>query len=366
VTTSRRRVVHILAGLYPSGMERMLVSAAPYWQEAGWQVEIIGQGNDHPFASDLMSAGYHLSYVRSLRTAAGLGDLARLLRVTKPDVIHMHTEQAHGPISLVARVTSPRAGLVQTVHNIFNFRGVTVPRRRLQHSVARLVGTKFVAPSSEVADNELKNWGLTCQVIENWVADEFARAAHIDKRSTIAESPLRIAMVGNCSEVKNHEIVLRAALAVPRVVVVHVGRNSAATDEERDLARQLEGKRQLHMLGGRTDVTAILQSVQAFAMPSLVEGMGVALAEALCMGLPCIISDAPGLQWAASEPGVLVARDVDSWTKLLTRLSRDNAFMSFIASVAQSGIDRQGRRFSARRGVMEYAGVYAEVSRGRQ
>jgi glycosyltransferase involved in cell wall biosynthesis len=346
-------------------MERMLVSAAPYWQEAGWQADVIGQGNDHPFANDLTSAGYRVSVVRSLRTAAGLGDLARLLRATKPDVVHMHTEQAHGPISLVARITLPRAGLVQTVHSMFNFQGVTVPRRRLQHAVSRLVGTQFVAPSCEVADNERQNWGLTCQVVENWVADEFANDAHIDNRSTMLKAPLRVAMVGNCAVVKNHQVVLRAALAVPRVVVVHVGGSSAATKEEEELARRLEGKQQLQMLGARTDVTAILQSVQVFAMPSLLEGMPVALAEALCMGVPCIISDAPGLRWAAQEPGVLVARDADDWTKFLQWLSHDNAFVSSLTSAAQSGMDGQCQRFSARRGATEYADVYAKVNRRR-
>ena len=365
MTAARRRVVHILGSLYPSGMERMLVAAAPYWQEAGWEADVIGQGNDHPFANDLTSAGYHVNFVRSLRTAAGLGDLARLLRATKPDVVHIHTEGAHGPVSLVARVTLPRVRLVQTIHAMFNFHGVTVARRRLQHAVARLVRTSHVAPSWDVADNERENWGLPCQVIENWVADEFSQDAHIDKRSATAEAPLRVAMVGNCAEVKNHQMVFRAALGVPRVVVVHVGGSSAATQEERALVRQLEGKLQLEMLGARTDVAAILQSTQVFAMPSLREGMGVALAEALCIGLPCIISDAPGLQWAAREPGVLVARDTNDWIRLLRRLSEDDAFRSSVTSAAQERTARHRERFSARRGVTEYAAIYANVRRGR-
>jgi glycosyltransferase involved in cell wall biosynthesis len=361
VTATRRRVVHILGCLYPSGMERMLVAAAPFWQEVGWHADVVGQGSDHPFADDLTSAGYHVHVVRSLRTAAGLGDLLRLLRALKPDVVHIHTEGAHGPASLVARVTLPKVGLVQTVHAMFNFQGMTVARRRLQHAVARLVGTHFVAPSWDVAENERKNWGLSCQVIENWVSDEFAHNVHIDKPSMALKTPLRVAMVGNCAEVKNHQIVLRAALELPRVVVVHVGVSSAATEEERALIRQLEGQMQLEMLGARTDVAAILQSAQVFAMPSLREGMGVALAEALCIGLPCIISDVPGLQWAAREPGVLVARDPSDWIRLLRRLSHDDPLMTSITSAAQAGTTRQCERFSARRGVTEYAALYANA-----
>jgi glycosyltransferase involved in cell wall biosynthesis len=344
-------------------MERMLVSAAPYWQETGWQAEVVGQGNDHPFADDLTTAGYNVRYVRSLRTTAGLGDLARLLRATRPDVVHIHTEEAHGPVSLVARGTLPNVGLVRTIHNVFNFRGVTVARRRLQNTMARLVGTYHVAPSWDVADNERKNWSLNCKVIENWVADEFSHDMHSDRRSITAETPLRVAMVGNCSDVKNHQMVLRSALALPRVVVVHVGGILAATQEEQVLVRQLEGQSRLEMLGARTDVAAILHGSQVFAMPSLHEGMPVALAEALCTGLPCLISDAPGLHWAASEPGVLVARDGSDWIKLLGRLSQDETFISSSTSAAQADSARQRERFSARRGVTEYAAVYGHVSR---
>jgi len=347
-------------------MERMLVSAAPYWKEAGWRVEIIGQGDEHPFASDLKSAGYHVNYVRSLRTAAGLGDLARLLRATRPDVIHIHTEQAHGPISFVARVTLPRVGLVRTVHNVFTFQGVTAVRRRLQHTMARLVGTRHVAPSWDVAENERANWGLGCLVIENWVADEFSHDPGNDKQFQPIEGPLRVALVGNCSEVKNHQLTLGAAIEVPGVIVVHIGGDSGAPAEEQALVRRLEGESRLEMMGARTDVADILQDSQIFAMPSLHEGMPVALAEALCIGLPCIISDAPGLQWAAPDPGVLVARNLNDWVSLLGRLSDDDSFITSLISTAHADRIRQRERFSARRGVAEYAAVYAQAAQRRR
>ena len=179
-----------------------------------------------------------------------------------------------------------------------------------------------------MADNEREKWGLTCQVIENWVADEFVRDLDIDGPSPTPEAPLRVAIVGNCAEVKNHQVVLRASRGLPRVTVVHVGGSSAATEEEQALVRRLEGESRLEMMGARTDVAHILQDSQIFAMPSLHEGMPVALAEALCIGLPCIISDAPGLQWAAPDPGVLVARNLNDWVSLLGRLSDDDSFIT--------------------------------------
>lgn len=361
VTEGQPSVTHILASLQPSGMERMLVAAAPYWSETGWEVNIIGQGDDHPYANALISAGYHIEYVRSLRTRAGLGDLARVLRATRPDVVHIHTEAAHGPVSLVARIVLPKARLVRTVHSLFRFRGIVVVRRCIQHAIARMVGTHHVAPSSDVAHNERENWGLSCQVIENWVSDEFAQGGSSTYALTSRGAPLRVVMVGNCAAVKNHQVVLSAALMLPRVVVVHVGDNSAMTDDEGRAGRQLGSKFRLELLGVRLDVATILNDSQVFAMPSLHEGMGVALAEALCIGLPCIVSDAPGLRWAHDEPGVLVARDINDWVNILGRLSDDDLFRSSVASAARAGAIRQRERFSARRGVAEYVAIYTDA-----
>ena len=53
-------------------------------------------------------------------------------------------------------------------------------------------------------------------------------------------------------------------------------------------------------------------------MPSLHEGMPVALAEALVVGLPSVVSDAPGFRWASVLDGVTaLPHDVDQWTRAI-------------------------------------------------
>ena len=43
--------------------------------------------------------------------------------------------------------------------------------------------------------------------------------------------------------------------------------------------------------GLREDVSDLLQALDGFAMPSLMEGLPVALVEAQAAGLPCVVSD---------------------------------------------------------------------------
>lgn len=358
-----RHVIHVLGSLRASGMERMLVSGAPYWQESGWRASIIGQGHDHPFLDELKGAGYPVDIVGDLRKMTELRGFVRVLRVRKPHVVHIHTEAAHGPVCVAARVALPHVGLVRTVHNVFRFEGMTAARRRIQHAMTRAAKTCHVAPSRDVARNERELWGLSCRVIENWVSDEFLSANPRRIQRACSNLPMRIAVVGHCSEIKNHQLLLRAVLDVPGIEVIHIGETSSAPPEEDTLVRELESQSRIRMLGPTTDVARVVASCHLFAMPSLHEGMPVALAEALSLGLPCIISDAPGLRWAACEPGTRIARDLEDWRSLLRRFSQDHEFRASATSEARARVVRNRERFSPRRGVRQYCELYADVAR---
>ena len=67
------KVVHLLASLRPSGMERMLVSAAPGTSpQAGVESVVVGQGLDHPFAGELRDAGYSVRTIPRVKSAEGM------------------------------------------------------------------------------------------------------------------------------------------------------------------------------------------------------------------------------------------------------------------------------------------------------
>ncbi|GAA4455991.1 hypothetical protein GCM10023156_30730 [Novipirellula rosea] len=50
----------------------------------------------------------------------------------------------------------------------------------------------------------------------------------------------------------------------------------------------------VHLLGWRDDVDQLLPAFDLFVLPSLWEGMPLAILEALACGLPCIVTDIPG------------------------------------------------------------------------
>ena len=69
-----------------------------------------------------------------------------------------------------------------------------------------------------------------------------------------------------------------------------------------EFSEKLGIQKQIHFLGYRSDVPQLYQAADAFALPSLREGLSRSLMEAMASGLPCIVSNIRG-NWDLIEHG---------------------------------------------------------------
>ena len=73
-----------------------------------------------------------------------------------------------------------------------------------------------------------------------------------------------------------------------------------------------------------SDLPALLAGAAALAYPSLYEGFGIPVIEAMACGAPVIASTAPGLDGAAGDAALRVpARDVSAWTTAMIQIVED-------------------------------------------
>ena len=347
--------LHLMSSLKYSGMERMFQSSAGKWEANGWEVIIVGQGNDHPFADKLSAAGYRVRFIRKIRSFGGLFDFARMLVNLNPAVVHIHAESMHGPVSLLVRILRPRLQIIHTIHSTFNFTGFIRFKRLCQHAMLKLARVKSVSVSSEVAINESVNFHLKSQIIENWISDSF-----FDSRSKNIEystEPFVIGLVGNCSSIKNHSELLEAISKLSGFKVLHIGSESEAPVSELQFLDLLEQEKKLIRYGEQPHVQDLLRECHLFAMPSTHEGFGMALAEALALGIPCFISEARGLFWAHNLPGVKVVKNSTGWVSALQELNLDFLLQERAKALNSRALYQE--RWSADRGVSEYVRVYS-------
>ncbi|HFF3529337.1 TPA: glycosyltransferase family 4 protein, partial [Escherichia coli] len=85
-------------------------------------------------------------------------------------------------------------------------------------------------------------------------------------------------------------------------------------------------KKRLLLLGWRNDIPNILKASDVFVLPSLWEGMPLAILEAQSTGLPCIVSNINGNNCLVKNEfdGFLIElNDIDSFINALVRVTDD-------------------------------------------
>lgn len=129
-------------------------------------------------------------------------------------------------------------------------------------------------------------------------------------------------------------------------------------------AREAGLSKRVHFLGWRSDAPALMAALDILLVPSLWEGFGLVLLEAMAQQTPIIASNVSAIPEVVSDrqTGLLVApRDVKGLKDALTELLKDSALRQHMGLI---GRDRLESAFSAGRMVNETIDLYHTISNG--
>jgi len=138
-----------------------------------------------------------------------------------------------------------------------------------------------------------------------------ARKAEIRSALEIPSESIVIATVGRLTAVKGQDTLIRAIAECLRhgekVFILILGEGELRSDLE-TLSAELGIAEAIRFLGWRSDVASVIDACDIFCLPSLNEGMGKAIVEAMAMGKPVIASDVGGIPDLVipGENGILV------------------------------------------------------------
>jgi glycosyltransferase involved in cell wall biosynthesis len=123
-------------------------------------------------------------------------------------------------------------------------------------------------------------------------------------------------------------------------------------------AADLEISERTHFLGWRSDTAQLLMAYDLLLMPSLWEGFGLVVLEAMSKRLPVIASDISALPEVVvhQETGLLVPpKDPDALADAIRSLANDRSLRAHMGLVAE---DRVETHFSVARMAQETIAVY--------
>ncbi|HEY8150835.1 MAG TPA: glycosyltransferase family 4 protein [Vicinamibacteria bacterium] len=307
------RIAHLIESDGPGGAERMLAHLARTLQDAGaWNVAFLPADGEGWLARELEESGVAIEYYRLPRplSPAAARSLEAALRRHRVEVAHSH----EFTMAVYGAWASWRAGIphVITMHGSSYYAARF--RRRLAMRAAVALSGRTVAVSASLSRRLGHDLGMDpsrVMMISNGVPRVARGETTLRGELGLRPEDRLLVSVGNLYPVKGHRHLIDAlALIAGRHPSVHVAIAGRGEMEDALLtrARDLGVADRVHLLGLRTDVAAVLAAADVFVLPSLSEGLPLALLEAMFAGCPIVASDVGevGTALAQGEAGVLV------------------------------------------------------------
>jgi glycosyltransferase involved in cell wall biosynthesis len=381
------RVGVVIEGLGRGGAERLLVDVARGIDQRRFALHVYTLFSAHrDYAPTLRELGVSeicLAIAGPRRIPSAVLSLRRLFAQDRIDIVHTHLCFAHVAGRIAARtrglavVSTAHDADYETVVRLGN-PGLTrskqwllqrVDRCTLAISRARLVGV-----SRHVAESMCRRLSVPpdrVRVIYNAVdTGIFRPAAPQEKQCVRSELGVRsgqhlILCAGRMTRQKGQGTLLAAAAQLHprdcalRVVLVGDGAERSAYAEQ---ARMLGLTDVVTFLGIRSDVPRLMAASDLVVVPSLHEGFGLVLAEALACGVPVVAS--------RTGPMPEVVRDGVTGLLFEPTNSGDLARMMSLllgdphrrAEMGRQGRDDACRRFSLPRMVREIEALYEDLA----
>jgi glycosyltransferase involved in cell wall biosynthesis len=253
--------------------------------------------------------------------------LRRLIRTERYDIVHFHTKRAHALSLWLGRV-HPGVKYVVT-------RRMDYPVRRswYHHYLYNRQVDGIVAISEEIA-RLLAEGGVRrekIRVIHSGIDPAPFERARVGRKS----GPPVIGTVAVLEERKGHRFLLEAAALLKRQGHRLNYRFAGAGSERKrleNMAVELGLKEEVVFAGFVSDMPSFLSTIDVFVLPSIHEGLGVAVLEAMAAGKPVVATRVGGLPELVD----------DRVTGLLVPPKDSSALASAISHViSQSGLKQE-------------------------
>lgn len=361
-------VVHLIEALGPGGAERLLYTNLKHFDPARVRSTVITvySRSDH-WTGPIRDLGVE---VRSL-DCCGTRDLPRAglrlrawLRKRRPDLLHTHLWGAN----VVGRIAGRLSGVpvISSMHGLdyepetwSDGSGISFRKRRmirlLDTGVARLCCERIVAVSESVRRSTHRHLRYPLERIDllyNPIdVEAFGQFASDEEREEVLKElglPADSLLLLNVGHVIPAKGLLYAIRALPFIMEKHPAAHlvsvGALTDPQ--WLALLEGESEslgvaghVHILGTRRDVPRLLRACDLFVFPSLHEGLGISLIEAMASGCACVAAESGPLPEVIEhgKTGWLAPRkDVKSLAEAVCALLADAGLRTRLGSAARN------------------------------
>jgi len=234
--------------------------------------------------------------------------LIKILRYERPHIVHTHTSKA-GILGRWSAFFARVPVIVHTPHgHVFwgYFGRLKTGIFILLEKISALITDRLVVLTEQEKNDHLHfhiapenkfsevHSGINLDSFSNTSVDPAA----MKKKLTIPEGNFVVGTTGRLTHIKGHRYLIEAAGKIvssrPDTTFVFLG-DGELLDELKNMASISGIEENIKFLGWRQDVAEVMSIFDVFVLPSLNEGMGRVLVEAMALGKPIVASDIGGI-----------------------------------------------------------------------
>jgi L-malate glycosyltransferase len=293
--------------------------------------------------------------------------LARIIRELKPDLVHAHDPHgvAAASLALAFSTSLEGPGLIASRRVAFHLKPNAFSRWKYRQVDC------FIAASDSIHTTLLNDGIEASKIVTVYEGIDVHRIQAEPPANIHAEYwlPMHAPIVGATGALtaeKGHRHLIDAAALVVRDVpdarFVILGEGDLRPSLERQV-RELHLDKHVLLPGFRADVLAFLRAFDVFVMPSIAEGLGTSLLDAMAASKATVATSTGGIPEvvADQETGLLVPpRDHHALAGAISRLLKDPNLRE---RMGRAGLARVEKRFSADRMVDQTLDVYRAHAR---
>jgi glycosyltransferase involved in cell wall biosynthesis len=372
------RILHFTTDHTIAGAEKLLLGIAKEHDTSCFELffcTLKGWGNLNNELEKLNQKTFSLDCTNILQIPLAGIKLHRLLRKYKIDILHTHLYHAGVLGQFVARLQNNAIG-IQTRHysDVLYLYGNHVSRfldrcasKMARHIIAISAGVKQVLVNSD----NVKTDKIT--VINNGIdTSEFDPSINgrsdIEKEYGIEKRAILVGAIGTLHPRKGHRYLIEAAEIIcrkrddVRFIIVGEGHLKPQLTEMRD-ALGLQDK--IIFAGYKSDIVKFLSAVDIFVQPSVEEGFGLTIIEAMAMGKPVIATNVGGIPEIIEnkKSGLLIpSKDAGALAEAIFLLLANKDNIEVFGTEAQNVVRT---KFTIQQMVKAYENLYGRICKSR-
>jgi glycosyltransferase involved in cell wall biosynthesis len=363
-------ILHVITRLPVGGVENMLFKVVTAYDKKRFNPIIccIKEGGD--IADEFRKSGYNVEILNRMKNRGfDLGAVKGIYNLIKRDKIHiLRTHQYHA--NLYGRLAGILAGvpvIIPSFHSRYESPQKPKLHRRLLNLLLSYFSDALVAVSSAVA-SDIAHYDRIAfhkiAVIYNGVIlDKFNRnisRQEARKRFSLPSDMLIAGAVGRLKEEKGHRFLIEAVAELDNKMGIAIAGDGPLYDELENLAARLKVNCFFLGMVPADHIPDFLHAVDVFCSPSLWEGFGVTIIEAMAAGLPVIASDILSHKEVAGDAVMLVKTgEKDGIKEALHKMVDSPSLKNDLIKKAKERV----KLFSIDNTVRAYEGLFGDILR---